>query len=388
MSTDANHSDAAASAEPYGKKNPFPSPVLRSFDLNQEGAEKETYHIELSLEGSGLEYTTGDALGVIPMNSPELVDELIEALGLDGDVVVPLLKEGEAPLREALIKTYDIRNLNKRFLTVWSQRSDSEELAKLVETGEKQDFEDFCWGRELIDLVQEHPAKFENEADFVSVLKKLLPRLYSIASSPNAHPGEVHLLVAIVRYHSRGRDQGGVCSTFLSDRLEGVNPGVFVHINKAFRLPEDPEVPVIMVGPGTGLAPFRAFLEEREVSGAKGENWLFFGNPYRCTDYLYQDELETWVEKGVLGRLDLAFSRDQEHKIYVQDKMLESGAELWDWLQRGAHFYVCGDASRMAKDVDAALHTIAQEHGGMSEEEAVEYFKGLKREKRYSRDVY
>ncbi|MDA7888879.1 sulfite reductase subunit alpha, partial [Akkermansiaceae bacterium] len=243
-------------------------------------------------------------------------------------------------------------------------------------------------GRELVDLIIDHPADFSDGEEFVGVLKKLQPRLYSIASSPNAHPGEVHLTVGIVRYNSHGRDRGGVCSTYLSDRVGDTCSGVFVHSNKAFRLPEDLSQDIIMVGPGTGIAPFRAFLEERDVSKASGRNWLFFGNPHRDKDFIYEDEIMARKESGVLTRLDLAFSRDQAEKIYVQDLMLESGAELWSWLDGGGHFYVCGDASRMAKDVDKALHTIAQQHGGLSEEAAIDYFKELKKEKRYARDVY
>jgi len=237
-------------------------------------------------------------------------------------------------------------------------------------------------------LVVDHPADFSDGEDFVGILKRLQPRLYSIASSPNAHPGEVHLCVGIVRYDSHGRKRGGICSTFLSDRSAGVTPGVYVHSNKAFRLPQSGDTPLIMVGPGTGIAPFRAFLEERKISGAKGPNWLFFGNPYRKSDFLYQEEFEGFVKDGTLQRLDLAWSRDQKEKVYVQNLMLEQGKELWKWLEDGAAFYVCGDASRMAKDVDAALHEIAMEHGGLSAADATAYVAQLKKDKRYQRDVY
>ncbi|MEN8775072.1 MAG: flavodoxin domain-containing protein [Akkermansiaceae bacterium] len=374
--------------EPYGKKNPFPSPLLTSYDLNKGGSIRETYHVELSLKDSGLEYQAGDALGVLSHNPARVVDEILPLLPFNVKDEVPLPNGNEASLREALITSYDIRSLNKRLLQAWSERSGSPFLRALVESGSREEIEEFCWGRELIDLINDHPADFGDGEEFVGLLKKLQPRLYSIASSPNAHPGEVHLTVAIVRYNIHGRDRGGVCSTYLADRVGDVCSGVFVHNNKAFRLPEDPSKDIIMVGPGTGIAPFRAFLEEREVSKASGRNWLFFGNPYRSTDFIYEDEITGWVENGTLGRLDLAFSRDQEEKIYVQDKMLEAGADLWDWLQGGGYFYVCGDASRMAKDVDKALHTIARTHGGLSEEAAVDYFKGLKKEKRYARDVY
>ena len=374
--------------EAYGKRNPFPSPILNSYDLNGVGSERETYHVELSLEGSGLEYEVGDALGVLSHNPGHIVDEILPLLPFNVKEEVPLPGGGTASLREALVTSYDIRSLNKKLLDAWAQRSGSPFLRALVEGGSREEIEDYCWGRELIDLINDHPADFSDGEEFVGVLKKLQPRLYSIASSPKAHPGQVHLTVAIVRYQSHGRDRGGVCSTYLSDRAGDVCAGVFVHNNKAFRLPEDASKDVIMVGPGTGVAPFRAFLEEREATGAGGRNWLFFGNPHRATDFIYADQMTTWFEKGILSRLDLAFSRDQAEKVYVQDKMLEAGEELWSWLQGGGYFYVCGDASRMAKDVDQALHTIAQTHGGMSEEEAMAYIKGLKKEKRYARDVY
>ncbi|WAC18984.1 sulfite reductase subunit alpha [Luteolibacter sp. SL250] len=380
-----------SSAEPaesgYSKKNPFPSTVVANFNLNGPG-EKQTNHIAFSLAGSELEYEVGDALGVYPSNVPETVDELIAALPFKAGAV-PLPDGGEAPLREALIHHYDIGTINKSVIQKWQQRSGSPFLRSLVEADDKKAFDDFCWGRDLIDLVIDHPADFTDAEDFVTVLKKLQPRLYSIASSPRAHPGEVHLCVGIVRYNSHGRKRGGICSTYLADRLEGgVKPRVFVHANKAFRLPEKGEVPVIMVGPGTGIAPFRAFLEERKATGSTGRNWLFFGNPYRKTDYLYEEELTGYLKDGTLSRLDLAWSRDQKEKIYVQNLIVGQGAELWAWLQEGAAFYVCGDASRMAKDVDQALHDVVAKHGGLSAEDAAAYVSGMKKDKRYLRDVY
>ncbi|WP_018968647.1 sulfite reductase subunit alpha [Rubritalea marina] len=377
------------SEEGYSKKNPFPSAILHNENLNTPNTPRETHHIELSLEGSGLEYEVGDALGVYPRNDEALVDEILANLPFKPTDEVPLPGGGEGPLRDALLQGYDIRNLNKTFIQNWQQRSGSPFLRALVEGDDKAAYDDFCWGREVIDLITDHPADFEDAEEFVGALKKLQPRLYSISSSPNAHPDEVHLTVGIVRYHSKYRDRGGVCSTFLSDRSGGVKPGVFLHSNNAFRLPEDGTKPVIMVGPGTGIAPFRAFLEERQVSEASGANWLFFGNPHEADDFLYKDELTAMQEAGVLTKLSTAFSRDQKEKIYVQDRMLETGAELWKWLSEDeASFYVCGDASRMAKDVDAALHTIAQQHGGLSEDAAVDFVKQLKKDKRYCRDVY
>ena len=371
----------------YSKKNPFPSTVLKNYNLNGPGS-KQTHHIEISLQGSELTYEVGDALGVYPENPESVVDEIIAALPFKaGDV--PTLTGEEVSLREALIRHYDIGTINKALIEKWQKRSGSPYLRSLVEADDKKEWEKFCWGRDLIDLVIDYPADFTDGEDFVSVLKKLQPRLYSIASSPKAHPGEVHLCVGIVRYDSFGRKRGGICSTYLSDRLTASSkPGVFVHHNPAFRLPADGSVPVIMVGPGTGIAPFRAFLEERKATGSKGKNWLFFGNPYEKTDFLYRDELEAFQKDGVLSRMDLAWSRDQKEKIYVQNLMLKQGAEIWKWFQEGAAFYVCGDASRMAKDVDAALLSIAKEHGKLTDEAAAAFIAQLKKDKRYLRDVY
>lgn len=371
----------------YSKQRPFPAPILTNYNLNKGGG-KETHHVALSLEGSELTYEVGDALGLLPTNPPEVVDEILANLPFNTKAEVPLPDGREVSLREALISTYDIGTINKPLIQKWQERSGSPYLRSLVEADDRKAYEDFCWGRDLIDLVVDHPADFSDGEDFVGMLKRLQPRLYSIASSPNAHPGEVHLCVGIVRYESHGRSRGGICSTFLSDRSAGVTPGVYVHSNKAFRLPENGDTPLIMVGPGTGIAPFRAFLEERKISGAKGANWLFFGNPHSKTDFLYQEEFEGFVKDGTLKRLDLAWSRDQKEKVYVQNMMLKQGAELWKWLQDGAAFYVCGDASRMAKDVDAALHAIAAEHGGLSADDAAAYVSQLKKDKRYQRDVY
>jgi sulfite reductase (NADPH) flavoprotein alpha-component len=371
----------------YSKQNPFPSPVLKNYNLNK-GGDKQTHQVELTLKDSGLSYEVGDALGVYPVNCPAIVDEIIANLPFKaGDVPVP--GGGETSLRDALIHHYDVGTLNKTIIQKWQERSGSPFLRSLVQADDRKAWDDFCWGRDLIDLVLDYPADFSDGEDFVSVLKKLQPRLYSIASSPKAHPDEVHLCVGIVRYRSHGRTRGGICSTYLADRLGlGATAGVYVHTNNAFRLPADGSVPVIMVGPGTGIAPFRAFLEERRETGSKGRNWLFFGNPHRATDFLYEEELHGFLTDGTLSSLDLAWSRDQKEKLYVQHLMLQRGPELWAWLQDGAAFYVCGDASRMAKDVDDALHRIAAEHGNMSKEEAAAYISSLKKEKRYLRDVY
>jgi sulfite reductase (NADPH) flavoprotein alpha-component len=369
------------------KAHPFPSPVLANFNLNGPG-EKQTHHVALSLAGSGIEYEVGDALGVYPRNPAAVVDEIIANLPFKaGDVPTP--DGGETLLREALIHHYDIGSLNKSIIQKWQAKSGSPFLRALVQADDKKAWDDFCWGRDLIDLVIDHPADFSDGEEFVAILKKLQPRLYSIASSPRAHPGEVHLCVGIVRYDTHGRQRGGICSTFLSDRLAaGVHPKVYVHSNNAFRLPPNGDTPVIMVGPGTGIAPFRAFLEDRKATAASGANWLLFGNPHRATDFLYEDELNAYLADGTLGRLDLAWSRDQKEKVYVQHLMLQNGAELWAWLEKGAAFYVCGDASRMAKDVDNALLKVVEEHGKLTAEEAAAFIARLKKEKRYLRDVY
>ena len=351
--------------EGYSKKNPFPAPVVTVRNLNAPGSAKEVNHVEFSLEGSGLVYEAGDALGVIPQNCPELVSAIITALGCDGEEAVPT-PAGELPLRTALLQHYDLGK-PPRALLAFSNDPDA---------------------HHVIDVLLNTDVKFP-PATFVAALKKLQPRLYSISSSPKAHPGQVHLTVGAVRYDIQGRSRKGVCSTYLAERaLAHGTAGVFVHSNKAFRPPASGDTPMIMVGPGTGIAPFRAFLEDRAASGAKGKNWLFFGDQKASTDFLYREELEALQSSGILTHLDLAFSRDQKEKIYVQNRMLESAGELYAWLEAGGCFYVCGDASRMAKDVDAALHKVVETAGKKSPDEAIAYVQALKTAKRYQRDVY
>ncbi len=355
----------------YGRSNPFPAPLLKVQNLNGEGSAKEVNHVEFSLADSGLSYEAGDALAVVPQNCPDLVAEVLTTLGCDGEEAVST-PAGERSLRTALEQNYDLGKPSKAFL---------EELGLQADEGIG----------DILDALQAAaPEAIENLKSKIqnpSFLRKLSPRLYSISSSPKAHPGEVHLTVGAVRYEAGGRTRKGVCSTFLAERVSGT-AGVFVHHNKAFRLPADPDLPMIMVGPGTGIAPFRAFLEQRAATGAQGDNWLFFGDQHAATDYLYQDQIGNWQKSGLLTRVDTAFSRDQAEKVYVQDRMREAGGELWEWLERGAHFYVCGDAKRMAKDVDNALHDTIAKHGSRSVEEAATYVKDLKAAKRYARDVY
>ncbi len=374
--------------EPYGKKNPFPAPVLSVKHITAENSPKETIHIEYSLEGSGMEnYVAGDALGVIPANAPALVAALIAKLGICPGSAVTTPDGESANLRDALINNFDITNVNKALLTKWAAASGSAELEALL-NGEKDALNDFLWGRDVLDLATEYPVSFESAEAFTGMLKKIMPRLYSIASSPKAHPGQVHLCVGAVRYTARDRKRGGVCSTYMADRLQaGSTAKVFIHTNKNFRTPEDGATPIIMVGPGTGIAPFRAFWQDRLASGATGGNWMFFGNPYKATDYCYEEELAALTAEGKL-KLSVAWSRDQAEKVYVQHLMVKEGEELWQWLEAGACFYVCGDASRMAKDVDAALHQVIQTWGHKTEEEAQQYVADMKKNRRYQRDVY
>ena len=380
-------------ASPYSRKNPFPAPVTAHRLLSRPGSGKEIRHFELSLVGSGLTYEVGDSAGVFPLNDPALVEEILGALGADGKQMVPGAEAGGPPvsLREALLRNYHITSPSKQFLEVIAARTEGESvLRELMEDPlRKKDVEKFVEGMEIIDFLLAHPSiKFTVE-EFLKLLRKLQPRLYSISSSLKANPDSVHLTVAAVRYETHGRGRKGVASTFLAERMdEETRVPVFFHTAKHFRLPEDPATATIMVGPGTGIAPFRAYLQERQATGATGKNWLFFGDQRAAYDYLYQEELEAMKVSGVLTRLDLAFSRDQTEKIYVQQRMLENAAEIYRWLEEGAHFYVCGDASRMAKDVDVALMQIVEKEGGKDAHAAAEYVEALKKAKRYKRDVY
>ncbi len=378
-----------AVAESWSKNQPFPARLTRNLALNGPASARDTRHFEIALGDSGLEYEVGDVLGVFAKNCPELVQDLLAVLGLDGDDEVPDPDGNSVSLRLALQDHYSITTPARKFLTAFATRTKSDKLAGLLQPEAKQELADYLWGREMIDLLQEFPDHGFTASEFVAVLGKLTPRLYSIASSPKAHPGEVHLTVARVAYESHGRARKGVASTWLSDRVapEDEVP-VFFQVAKHFKLPSDPATDVIMVGPGTGIAPFRAFLEERQAIDAPGKNWLFFGNPHRETDFLYEDQLSEMSKEGVLNRLDTAWSRDQAEKIYVQDLMQQNAALLWEWIEGGAHFYVCGDAKRMAKDVDAALHAAIAVQGGHGEEGAAEYVSRMKKEKRYQRDVY
>ena len=370
----------------YSRKNPFPSKLNERVLLNGRGSAKETIHLEFNLEGSGLTYEAGDALAVIPHNAQDVVDAILAVTQLDGSSIVTL-KDGECTLGDALTRKLDATAISLPVLKRYNEIAQDDKLAALITN--KEALKEYTWGREIIDVLTDFPAKSITADQLAGTMRKLPPRLYSIASSPKAHPGEVHLTVGVVRYDSNGRERKGVCSTYLADRIkEGNAIDVFVTANKHFKVPANPDAPLIMVGPGTGIAPFRAFIEERQATGAKGKNWLIFGDQHYLTDFLYQTEWQNYLEDGVLTKLDVAFSRDQAEKVYVQDRMRENGNELYTWLEEGASFCVCGDASRMAHDVDQALHDIIAQEGNMSEAAAADYVKQLKADKRYVRDVY
>ena len=373
----------------YTRSNPFPGKMVVNRLLSGAESKKETRHFEIDLTGWGLSFEVGDSMAVYPSNDPKLVDEIIHALGAKGDEPVPAAKT-QKTFSEALFRDYSITQPTPKFLKAIAQRAAAAPmLVELLDPARKQDLDAYLWGMEVIDFLHSHPsAKFSPE-EFVGLLTKLRPRLFSVASSLRAHPEQVHFIVDVVRYESNGRLRSGVCSSFLAERADKVPVPVYPSSAKHFHLPEDPTTPIIMVGPGTGVAPFRAFLQERQSVGAKGKNWLFFGAQREKSDFAYEEDFAQLTRDGVLTRLDCAWSRDQAHKIYVQNRMLENAAEIWKWLDgEEAQFFVCGDARRMAKDVDAALHKIVQEHGGRSVEEANEYVGKLKSAKRYKRDVY
>jgi sulfite reductase (NADPH) flavoprotein alpha-component len=380
----------ASASPPYSRKNPFPSKLLARRRLNLEGSEKETLHYEFSLAGSRLQYEVGDSMGVFPQNDPALAEELLHALHFTGDEKVTN-KEGETfSIREGLLKHFVITQPSKQFVEAMVNKSPGEEdLKALLQPERKQELDKYLWGLELIDFLVDRPSIHFTPDELVLTLRKLQPRLYSVASSLKGFQDQVHFIIVTVRYESHGRKRKGVASTYLADRIDGgAHVPMFVHVAKGFRLPEDHSIPIIMVGPGTGIAPFRAYLQERKAVGATGKNWLFFGEQRKKSDFFYQDEFEAFQKEGVLTRFDAAFSRDQAHKIYVQHRMLENGKGLFAWLEEGAHFYVCGDAARMAKDVDLALHQIIEKEGGKTPEAAAEYVEALKKSKRYKRDVY
>ncbi len=353
------------------------------------GSEKDTRHMELDLTDWGLSFTVGDSMAVYPSNDPALVDEILRALGASGDEMVPSTAKGQSlPFRDALLRDYRITQPTPKFLKAIAERAAGAPLLnELLHPERKQDLDNYLWGMEVIDFLLEHHSIGFTPEEFVALQAKLQPRLYSISSSLKAFPDSVHFTIDVIRYESHGRQRKGVCSAFMAERADDSPVPIFPTVSK-FRMPEDGDTPMIMVGPGTGIAPFRAFLQERKALGARGKSWLFFGSQREKCDYFYKDEFDQLQREGYLTKMHCAFSRDQEHKVYVQDRLRENGAEIWQWIAEGAHFFVCGDAKRMAKDVDAMLRQIIEKEGGLDPVAAADYMEKMKTEKRYKRDVY
>ncbi|MDG3084734.1 assimilatory sulfite reductase (NADPH) flavoprotein subunit [Vibrio hannami] len=369
----------------YTKQNPYTATLLTSQKITGRDSGKDVRHIEIDLEDSGLTYQPGDALGVWYENSSELVDQILAKVELSGAESVEI--DGESlSVRNALITKFEITTSNLQQITKYAELSGSKKLEKLV--ADKDKLREYSTNTQLIDVLSEKKTKLSAE-ELIGLLRKLTPRLYSIASSQSEVDEEVHLTVGVVEYEKGDETRFGGASSFLSHRLEeGEQVKVFVENNNNFKLPADDKTPVIMIGPGTGIAPFRSFVQERDNRDAEGKNWLFFGDRTFTQDFLYQVEWQKYLKSGLLTKLDVAFSRDQKEKVYVQDRLLENAAEVWSWIEEGAHIYVCGDANRMAKDVNAALINIAQEQGQLSQESAEEFINTLRKEKRYQRDVY
>ncbi|MFS0869397.1 assimilatory sulfite reductase (NADPH) flavoprotein subunit [Paenibacillus xylanilyticus] len=388
VSSEAVVAAVSSGESEYNRTNPFKAEVLENLNLNGRGSDRETRHIELSLEGSNLDYEPGDSLGVFPENHPRLVDELIAAMDWNADERVTVNKSGEqVSVREALLRYFEITAVTKPVVEQLAKLSPGSGLANLL--ANDTEFRNVMNSCDLLDLVQDYSLRGIPAAEFVAALRKIPARLYSIASSSKSFPDEVHLTVRTVRYEARGRERYGVCSVHLAERVEaGDSLPIYIQHNPNFKLPENPDTPIIMIGPGTGVAPFRSFLGEREETGAEGKTWLFYGDQHFLTDFLYQTEWQRWLKDGVLTKMDVAFSRDTEQKVYVQHRMLENSKELYQWLQEGAVIYVCGDEKKMAHDVHGALATILEQEGGLTSEQASEYLTRLQQEKRYQRDVY
>ena len=413
----------------WSAKNPYLTNITENFILNGEGSSKETRHIVFELGASGLDYKVGDALGVVSENPPQIVDELIQVQGWNPEQIVTT-HNGERTLYDALKKDFEVHLAGKKFVQSLTEKvvasgmkisvkivsrsrgkeswksseegelppglsksapsdSPSDKVAAIV--GDEKEIENYLWTRDYVDIMREFNVKYSPE-EFFELVSRLKPRLYSIASSHDAHPGYVELTVGIVRFSYHGRDRGGLCTQFMADEIGTTNKklGVFMSPTKSFVLPDDKSTDIIMVGPGTGIAPFRAFMEQRVFDGGSGKNWLFFGDQSAKTEFYYKDEIESWIDEGHLFRFTTAWSRDQKEKIYVQHRLKEHGAEVWEWFERGAYFYICGDKKYMAKDVHKALIEIAQEHGGLSEDDATHFIEKtmMREEKRYLRDVY
>src|SRR5699024_593245 len=369
----------------YNRKNPFKATVLEKINLNGRGSAKETIHLELDLEGSHLKYEPGDALGIYGLNKSDLVDAVLKHLHFTGDEGVET-HEGNKSLREALTEDYELTILTVVSLKHFAEITGSEKIKNLIE--DKEALTEYLYGRDILDLLQEEEYEFTPQS-FISILRKNMPRMYSIASSQEEVEDEVHILVSSVRYQAHGRNKEGLCSSFLADQIqEDDQVKVFIDPNSRLKLPEDASKPIIIAGPGTGVAPLLSFIQQRDTQENAGKSWLFFGDRNFTSDFLYQTEWLQYRKEGLLTQADIAFSRDQKEKVYVQHKMLEKGNELFQWLEEGAHFYVCGYKDRMAKDVEKALNKVVQEHGQMTEDQAKEYVKRLRKAGKYQTDVY
>lgn len=373
----------------YSRKNPFQAQVLENLNLNGRGSNKETRHLELSLETANLQFEPGDSLGIYPKNNEAFVSALIAEFGWDEEEQI-LMKDSPAQsLKDALISNFEITVLSKPLLTKLASFTFSSQLHDLLQAENEQQLRDYLYGRDLLDVAQDFKPWTMSASEFVSSLRKIPARLYSIASSQKANPDEVHLTIGTVRYEANGRERKGVFSGACAELVEvGDTLPVYVHHNPNFKLPQNSETPIIMIGAGTGVAPYRAFLEEREELGAGGKSWLFFGDQHFVTDFLYQTEWQRWLKEGVLTRMDVAFSRDTEQKVYVQHRLKERAEEIYKWIENGAVIYICGDEKHMATDVHATLLKIIEDQGNKTSEESVAYIQNLQQQKRYQRDVY
>ena len=382
---------AKAHAPKYTRNQPYQSSVLVNDRLTGAESEKETIHVELELE-EGMTYLPGDAVGILPTNREPQVEAVLQEMGCTGDERVLDHYKVEISFREALSSRLAIGKLTRGSVNQLGKLAGDKApapLKALLGVENKAIAEEYVYGREFLDLIKAFPGIIQQPQELFNVLARLTPRMYSIASALEAHPGQVHTTVRVVRYHSHGEDRQGVCSGFLGERAPvGDKLPIFLHENNQFRLPEDTHAPIIMIGPGTGIAPFRSFLEYRQALGHKGDNWLFFGEQRSVSDYLYKDQFQGMEREGFLTRLNTAFSRDQQRKVYVQDRMREHGDDLYAWLEAGAYFYVCGDAVRMAKDVELTLLDIIAQGSQGTLEQAAEYLGEMKKQKRYQRDVY
>lgn len=378
-----------AAAQTHTRDNPYLSPLIEKRPLTHPSSSKLTIHLDFSIQQADIRYEAGDACGVIPQNSPALVDAVLGLLPFNGSEIVEVPKLGSISLRCALLQHFTVNRLTRKMVREYASLTQCEPLVQMLAAGKQAELEDYLRGRDLLDLLREWPCGLQKADDLLKFLPRLVPRLYSISSSPLAHPHSVHTTVSVVRYRAHDRDRSGVCSTLLADRIEvGDRLPIYIQPNQKFRLPLDPAASVIMIGPGTGVAPFRAFLHHRRAIGATGRNWLLFGERSVSTDFLYRDELQAMHADGLLTRLDTAFSRDQERKIYVQDLMKQNARDFWNWIEQGAFIYVCGDAQRMAKDVDHTLRHIVATEGAIQMEAAADYLELLKSQRRYQRDIY